>query len=338
MNPAIRERNEEKTMKRKQWMFTAAALTALLLAACAAEPSSETADKPVTVITAETARPAVTPESAAPAVQREQVTIERDQTATLYDGSSMPRQTLPLYYRSWQGKTWAEVAAETGFSADDLRILNPNVTEDAQGNLQSAGIDLLLSEAWPIPQTEVCRVTVEMPGMPQPYDSRTYQLPNALPDDAARALALCYYQMESNGQGFITEALPDNADYVKVTSGVRFDTFSQLKSWLESVYTPEAVSAMLDGQGTDPYYKEGPDDALWIQGYAFDHIIPQSGLTCTEPQEQPDGSLRLAAVCVCVTDDEGNPLDEGQGRLYHAPVHLVPTEEGWRVDEAKVPF
>lgn len=325
-------------MKRSFWMYPAmAALAALLLGACAEAPSSETADGPATVITAETASPA-TPEMSAPAVQREQVTIERNQPATLYDGSSVPPQTLPLYYRSWQGKTWEKVAADTGFSADDLRILNPDVTEDAQGNLQSAGTDLLLSEVWPIPQTEVCRVTVTMPGMPEPYDSRTYQLPDALTDDAARTLALCYYQMESNGQGFTTEALPDNPDYVKVTSGVRYDTFSQLKSWLESVYTPEAVSAMLDGQGTDPYYKEGPEDELWMQGYAFDNIIPQSGLTCTEPEQQPDGSLRFAAVCICITDDEGHPLDEGQGRLYYALVHLVPTADGWRVAEAEVPF
>lgn len=327
-------------MKRSLWRYpAAAALAALLLTACTGASSPEPADSLSTVITAETAQPAATPELAPPAVQREQVTIERDKPAILYDGSSMPKQTLPLYYiGNWQGKTWAEVAEQTGFSAEDLRNLNPYVTEDEQGKLQSSGMELLLSEAWPIPQTEVCRVTVTMPGMPEPYDSRTYQLPDALPDDAARTLALCYYQMESNGQGFTTEAIPDNPDYVKVTSGLRFTTYSELKSWLESVYTPEAVSAMLDGQGTDPYYKEGPDDALWMQGYAFDHIIPQSGLTCTEPQEQPDGSLRFAAVCVCVTDDEGNPLDEGQGRLYYAPVHLVATADGWRVAQAETPF
>lgn len=327
-------------MKRSLWRYpVVAALAALLLTACTGASSSEPADSLSTVITAETAQAAATPEPAAPAVQREQVTIERDKPATLYDGSSMPKQTLPLYYiGNWQGKTWEEVAEQTGFSAEELRNLNPDVSEDERGKLQSGGMELLLSEAWPIPQTEVCRVTVTMPGMPEPYDSRTYQLPDALPDDAARTLALCYYQMESNGQGFTTEAIPDNPDYVKVTSGLRFTTYSELKSWLESVYTPEVVSAMLDGQGTDPYYKEGPDDALWMQGYAFDHIIPQSGLTCTVPQEQPDGSLCFAAVCVCVTDDEGNPLDEGQGRLYYAPVHLVATADGWRVAQAETPF
>lgn len=277
--------------------------------------------------------------SSIPAVQREQVSVERDVSAALYDGSPMPQQTLPLYYRgACDGTTWEEIAQNTGFSVDDLRILNPNVTEDAEERLQGIVGEICLSESWAIPQTEVCRVTVSMPGMPEPYDSCTYQLPDALPDDAARALTLAYYEMETTGAGFTTEALPDNLEYRKVTSGARFDTFSGLKSWLESVYTPEAVSAMLDGQGSLPYYKEGPADELWIQGYAFDHIIPQSGLTCTEPQEQPDGSLRFAAVCVCVTDDEGNPLDEGQGRLYYAPVHMVPTAEGWRVAEAKAPF
>lgn len=327
-------------MKRSLWLYPAAVtLAALLLTACAGASSSEPADGPATVITAETAQPAATPERAVPAVRRERVTVERGQSATLYDGSPLPQQSLPLYYiGNWQGMTWEEVAEQTGFSAEDLRILNPDVSEDDQGKLQSSGMELLLSEAWPVPQTEVCRVTVTMPGMPEPYDSRTYQLPDALADDAAQALALCYYEMESSGQGFTTKVMPDNTDYVKVTSGVRFDTYSGLKSWLESVYTPEAVSAMLEGQGTDPYYKEGPEDQLWIQGYAFDHIIPQSGLTCTEPKEQPDGSLRFAGICLCVTDDMGTPLDEGQGRMYYAPVHLVPTADGWRVAQAEAPF
>lgn len=316
----------------------AAALTlsALLLAACGAQPSEPAAP---TATPAQTARPATAETPAAPDAEGEQVTIEHGQAATLYDGSPMPQQTLPLYYRGARdGMTWEEIAQDTGFSADDLRILNPNVPEDADGCLQGPIGEICLSEGWDIPQTEVCRVTVSMPGMPEPYDSCTYQLPDALADDAARALALAYYQIETTGVGFTVEALPDNLDYRKVTSGVRFDTFSGLKSWLEGVYTADAISVMLDGQGITPYYKEGPADELWVQGYAFDSIIPQSGLTCTEPQEQPDGSVRFAAVCVCVTDDEGDPLDEGQGRLYYTPVSLVLTDGGWRVAEAKAPF
>lgn len=326
-------------MNRKQRMRpVAVALAALLLTACAGTSASEIPGTE-TIVTAETAVPAVTqtPENAA--AVREQVNVERNKSATLYDGSPLPQQTLPLYYiGDWQGMTWEQVEQETGFSAKELRMLNPNVTEDAQGKLQGSGVELCLSDAWAVPQTEVCQVTVELSGMPEPYDSRTYQLPAALSDEAARTLALCYYHMETSGQGVTTEPLPDNSDYVKVTSGVRFDTFSQLRSWLESVYTPEAVSAMLDGQGTDPYYKEGPDDELWIQGYAFDHIIPQSGMTCTEPEAQPDGSLQFAGVCLCVTDDEGNALETGQGKMYYAPVRLVFTDYGWRVQRATPPF
>lgn len=325
-------------MKGKMWARPAVVvLAALALTACGRAPQSEPEKLVDLIVSAETAAPVTAETAAAPVAVQERVTVEHGQPAVLYDGSLMPQQSSPLYYiGNWQGKTWEEVAAETGFSADDLRILNPYVSEDDQGKLRRNVYELCLSEAWPVPQTEVCRVTVEMPGMPEPYDSRTYQLPDALPDDAARVLALAYYQMEANGQGFATEPLPDNNDYVKVTSGVRFDTYSRLKSWLESVYTPEAVSAMLDIQ--EPYYKEGPGDELWIQGYAFDHIIPQSGLTCTKSVEQADGSFRFAAVCVCVTDEEGNPLDEGRGRLYYAPVHLVQTADGWRVAEAEVPF
>lgn len=316
--------------------FWVVCLALILLAACGKHPQSVAS--PLPVPTAHT-QAVATSETADREAVGEQVIIERDQTAVLYDGSPVPQQTLPLYYRGARdGMTWEEIAQITGFSADELRILNPNVAEDEEGSLQGVGGEICLSEAWNIPQTKVCRATVTMPGMPEPYDSRSYQLPDALRDDAARALALCYYHTETIGQGFVTETLPGNTDYVKVTSGVRFDTFSQLRTWLQSVYTAETVSDMLDGQGAAHYYKEGPADELWIQGYAFDHIIPQSGLICTEPLEQEDGSLRFAAICICVTDDMGEPLDEGAARMYYAPVRLVPAVDGWRVDTAEVPF
>lgn len=228
--------------------FLVVCLAAMLLAACGEQ--TPPAVSPCPAPTAHT-QAAATSETAAPDAVKEQVTIERDRAAVLYDGSPMPQQTLPLYYRGARdGMTWEEIAEITGFSADDLRILNPNVTEDADGCLQGNVGEICLSEAWPIPQTEVSRVTVTMPGMPDPYDSRTYQLPDAPPEDAARVLALAYYEMETNGQGFVSETLPDTADYVKVTSGVRYDTYSQLKAWLESVYTPEAASAGRTGEAS----------------------------------------------------------------------------------------
>lgn len=39
-----------------------------------------------------------------------------------------------------------------------------------------------------------------------------------------------------------------------------------------------------------------------------------------------------------VTDDLGEPLPEGAGRLYYAPTALVETEAGWRVDTVNPPF
>lgn len=77
---------------------------------------------------------------------------------------------------------------------------------------------------------------------------------------------------------------------------------------------------------------------MLIAGYPYESIIPQSGVTYTEPEEQPDGSLQFGGICTVVTDDLGEPLPEGTGRLYYAPTKLVPAGDGWRVATNNPPF
>lgn len=272
----------------------------------------------------------------------EHVDIQRDHTASLRDGSPVPQQTLPLYYKgNWQGKTWAQLAEETGFPESDLRMLNPQVEEGVDGALSGNTPELLLSEAYAIPRTAEALVTVTVPSMPEAYRERSYQLPASLPDGAATVLALSYYNREAEGQGFTCE--PSEVEgYRKVSAGDRFVTFSQAEEYFSAIYTEQALRTLMEPSprqaDSTAYYTQGEGETLLIQGYPFDSIIPQSGYTHTEPEEQTDGSLKFAGICVVVTDDEGKPLPEGAGRLYYTPSVLVETGEGWRVESGDPPF
>lgn len=312
----------------------------LLLTACVP------ADAPVAASSSEAAPavlPAATPEEADIGWE-EQIDIDEDHTACLRDGTPFPQQTLPLYYKgNWRGKTWTQLAEETGFAESDLRALNPQVEEGTDGLSSGNTPDLLLSEAYAIPRTEEALVTITVPSMPEAYRERSYQVPAALPREAAGVLALSYYNAEAEGQGFTCESSSVEG-YRQVVAGQRFTTFSEAKTYFETIYTPEVLSGLLQSSSDEmtdsgaPYYLEGAGDTLLIAGYPFDSLIPQSGYTHTEPEEQPDGDLKFAGICVVVTDEEGKPLPEGAGRLYYAPTVLEKTEDGWRVETADPPF
>ena len=325
-------------MSAKWWLLP---MAFLLLPACA--PAASTAQPATTPAPpAATATPAATPEDTG-WEWPEYLRYEGEHTAALRDGSPIPQGTLPLYYRgNWKNCTWAELAEETGFAAEDLRALNPQVQEGEDGRLQGDVFDLLLAEEYPIPQTAEAEVTVTVPSMPEAYRECSYQVPASLPQEAAAALALAYYNLEAEGQGFVTE--PSEVDgYNRVTSGVRFTTFSRAEEYFSTFYAPDVLASLLEPvpwQSEKPaaYYAQGEGDTLLLQGYAFDHIIPRSGYTHTEPEQQADGSLRFGGVCVIVTDDMGEPLPQDACRLYCAPTVLVETPDGWRVQQADPPF
>lgn len=324
---------------KKSWWIGFPAL--LLLAACA--PAESTVPEETSNTTPETSVSSSATAEEATDNWIEHVGIEREYTACLRDGTPIPQQTLPLYYKgNWQGRTWADLAEETGFAEDDLRALNPDITEAADGKLSGNTPELLLSDAYAIPQTEEALLTVTSSSMPEAYRERSYQVPASLPRGAATALALSYYNIETEGQGFTCEP-SETKDYRRVTDGVRFTTFSQAEDYFSTIYTENALHTLMErlpwnGDMPTVYYAEGEGDTLLIQGYPFDHIIPQSGYTHTEPVEQPDGSLKFAGICIVVTDDLGDPLPEGAGRLYYAPTVMVETEDDWRVETVNPPF
>lgn len=318
-----------------------ALIAALWLAACA--PAESTVPEETSNTTPETSVPSSATAEEATDNWIEHVGIEREHTACLRDGTPIPQQTLPLYYKgNWQGKTWVDLAEETGFAEADLRALNPDIIEEADGTLSGNTPELLLSDAYAIPQTEEALLTVTVASMPEAYRERSYQVPASLPRGAANVLARSYYNMETQGQGFTCE--PSRiGGYRQVVSGDRFVTFSRAEYYLSTIYTERALQTLVEplpwnGDTPIAYYAEGEGDTLLIQGYPFDHIIPQSGYTHTKPVEQPDGSLKFAGICIVVTDDLGDPLPEGAGRLYYAPTVMVETEDDWRVETVNPPF
>lgn len=318
-----------------------ALIAALWLAACA--PAESAAPEETSNTTPETSVPSSATAEEATDNWIEHVGIEREHTACLRDGTPIPQQTLPLYYKgNWQGKTWVDLAEETGFAEADLRALNPDIIEGADGTLSGNTPELLLSDAYAIPQTEEALLTVTVASMPEAYRERSYQVPASLPRGAANVLARSYYNMETQGQGFTCE--PSRiGGYRQVVSGDRFVTFSRAEYYLSTIYTERALQTLVEplpwnGDTPIAYYAEGEGDTLLIQGYPFDHIIPQSGYTHTKPVEQPDGSLKFAGICIVVTDDLGDPLPEGAGRLYYAPTVMVETEDDWRVETVNPPF
>lgn len=318
-----------------------ALIAALWLAACA--PAESAAPEETSNTTPETSVSSSATAEEATDNWIEHVGIEREHTACLRDGTPIPQQTLPLYYKgSWQGRTWADLAEETSFAEADLRALNPDITEEANGILSGNTPELLLSDAYAIPQTEEALLTVTVASMPEAYRERSYQVPASLPRGAANVLARSYYNMETQGQGFTCE--PSRiGGYRQVVSGDRFVTFSRAEYYLSTIYTERALQTLVEplpwnGDTPIAYYAEGEGDTLLIQGYPFDHIIPQSGYTHTKPVEQPDGSLKFAGICIVVTDDLGDPLPEGAGRLYYAPTVMVETEDDWRVETVNPPF
>lgn len=321
---------------RKTWCSLSLAL--LLLTACA--PAESGAPEDVESNDGVVSSPS-TPEEASGWI--EHIGIEQEHIASLLDGSPIPAETLPLYYKgNWHGQTWASLAEETGFAESDLRALNPQVREAADGTLSGDAPELLLSQAYTIPQTQEALLTVTVRSMPEAYRERSYQVPASLPRGAATALALSYYNIETTGQGFICEPSAEG-DYRQVVSGARFVTFSEAETYFSTIFTEEALGTMMEplpwrGEVPAAYYAEGEGDTLLIQGYPFDHIIPQSGYTHTEPEEQPDGSLKFAGICIVVTDEVGEPLPAGEGRLYYAPTVLVETEDDWRVQTMNTPF
>ena len=155
----------------KKWIASAVSL--LLLTACA--PAESTVPEALPAATpGATAAPTATAEEASTAWQ-EQVSFDDDYTASLRDGSPVPQATLPLYYKgNWRGKTWAALAEETGLAEADLRVLNPQIAEAADGTLSSDGSELLLCASYAIPQTREVLATVTVPGMPEPYQERQY--------------------------------------------------------------------------------------------------------------------------------------------------------------------
>ena len=126
---------------------------------------------------------------------------------------------------------------------------------------------------------------------------------------------------------------------VRAVDGALYTKFSEFDNFLHAVYSDKRVKEIAYSE--DGFYKEGPDDTiLSIDGDRGGNIA-YCGYLFTEPEMQPDGSLKFWQIVLTCEDesfhgwDVTEPVTPDTATLR--PVHLVPTEGGWRVDQLGLP-
>ncbi len=233
-----------------------------------------------------------------------------------------------------------EEAAETfGISAEKLQALNPDCAWDGR----YAHI-LLQEEPYTLPYNNVVTVTVTEPQW-ESYSTMQFDVPASLDKQAQAAMATAYffqyhyygmstglgpYEEIENPQGYYRYRAADGAPFVK---------FSELDSFLHTVYS-DAYASEIAGVEDAPYI-EGEDDSIVFRMGDRGSNILYAGTLFTEPELQPDGSLRFWQLSLQL-DDETFEGWGGEGpyiptEAEATPVRLVPTADGWRVDELELP-
>lgn len=332
----------------------AVSLVLTLLTACTTAPADSIAAAPeptaTTVITPEptpTATPAPTMAAYDP------VSLDDWKNQSVYPMPdytfSAPHKPLPheqvtwpedgtvRLCASWNGSL--EEATQTfGISAEELQAMNPDCAWDGRyDNI------LLRADPYTLPYNNVVSVTVTRPQW-DGYHTK-FDVPASLDKQAQAALATAYafqyrYYGMSTGfypcenvedpQGFYTQRAADGAAFVK---------YSELDSFLHTVYS-DAFASEIAG-GPDAPYIEGEDDSILFRMGDRGSNILYCGTLFTEPELQPDGSLKFWQLSLQL-DDQTFEGWGGEGPYiptdaFAKPVRLVPTAGGWRVDELDLP-
>lgn len=263
----------------------------------------------------------------------------------LPDGSSLP-ETLPLAAdlsgtANGGGLTWQQAADKYGVTVEQLHALNPDARCNPDGTINDT---LLLDPDYSLPDTGQKLVRILVPWEDYQGD-RTYVLPADLDDKAciAAAEALDFLWHYNVRIGYTpAERVEDNqhgAELYQSVQGARFIRYSELKSYLESVFTPELAQEYASGGYEEPYraytgYLAGENDELRFgTGERGTSPLVMAQL-CTEPMTQPDGSIRFGLLGL-EREADSTAGDTPVRAVWHT-VRLVPDGDGWRVAEAEL--
>lgn len=241
--------------------------------------------------------------------------------------------------RAWWSSSLEEAAEAFGIPAQTLQALNPDCAWDG-----SYDYILLREEPYTLPYNNVVTVTVTEPQW-ESFRTMQFEVPASLDRQAQAALATAYffqyhYYGMSTGFGPYEEIADSEELYrYRATDGAPFVKYSELDSFLHTVYSDDYASKIAGGP--DAAYLEGENDSILFRMGDRGSNILYCGIMFTEPELQPDGSLKFWQLSLQL-DDQTFDGWGGDGPFvpvdaFARPVRLVPTAGGWRVDALDLP-
>lgn len=260
------------------------------------------------------------------------------------DGSPLP-ETLPLAAdlsgtASGGGLTWQQAAEKIGVPEEQLRALNPDAHCNPDGTINDT---LLLDPDYALPAAGQKLVRILVPWEDHQGD-RTYVMPADLDDKAciaaAEALDFLWHCNVRIGYAPAEQVEdPNGAELYQAAEGARFTRYSELKTYLGSVFAPELAQQYAAGGYEEQYrayvgYLAGKNDELRFGAgeRGTDPLV--TAQLCTEPVTQPDGSVVFGLLGL---ERDADPAagDAPVRAVWHT-IRLVPADDGWRVAEAEL--
>lgn len=260
------------------------------------------------------------------------------------DGSPLP-ETLPLAAdlsgtASGGGLTWQQAAEKIGVPEEQLRALNPDAHCNPDGTINDT---LLLDPDYALPAAGQKLVRILVPWEDHQGD-RTYVMPADLDDKACIAAAealnfLWHYNVRIGYAPAEQVEDPNGAELYQAAEGARFTRYSELKTYLGSVFAPELAQQYAAGGYEEQYrayvgYLAGENDELRFGAgeRGTDPLV--TAQLCTEPVTQPDGSVVFGLLGL---EREADPAagDAPVRAVWHT-IRLAPADDGWRVAEAEL--
>lgn len=226
-------------------------------------------------------------------------------------------------------------------NVSELQALNPDVQLEGDGKFLA--YDLLVDTDYTLPDSLQCVVLIENPW--EDYQgSRSYYVPASLDEQAstvtAEALDFLWHFGVRTGY-FPAQPVENdkNAELYRAVDGARFTKYTELKTYLESVFTPELAAQYASGGYNAEYrcytgYMAGENDELYFGGGERGTNPLVLAQLCTEPRTQPDGSLVFGLLGIESSQAAG--VGAPPARAVWHTIRLVRTDDGWRVAEASL--
>ena len=258
----------------------------------------------------------------------------------LPDGSALPER-LPLRVDLGEQMTWQQASDALDMDVSELQALNPDVQPDEDGTFLAC--DLLVDTDYALPDSLQRVVLIENPW--EDYQgSRSYCVPASLDEEesivTAEALDFLWHFSVRTGY-FPAQPVENdkNAELYQAVDGARFTKYSELKAYLDSVFTPELAAQYADGGYNAEYrcytgYMAGENDELRFGGGERGTNPLVLTQLCTGPQTQPDGSLVFGLLGIESSEAAGTGAPPARA-VWHT-IRLVKTDDGWRVAEASL--